>query len=84
MSVGPARLQSVTADQIETDELKTLVGIRYLRPRDISEHIGFAAACRARTCAPQRLEVEEGFRAVIPGNRELAAYLLNVCWLESH
>jgi len=84
VSVGPARLQRVTAYEIETGESKTLVRISYLRPRDITKHIGFATARRAGTRASQRLKFEKRFRAVIPRNRELAAYLLNVCWLESH
>jgi hypothetical protein len=84
VSVGPARLQRVTAYEIETGEAKTLVRISHLGPRDITKHVGFATARRARTCASQRLKFEKRFRAVIPRDRELAAYLLNVCWLESH
>jgi hypothetical protein len=84
VSVGPPRLQCVAAYEIEADELKTLVRIRYLRPPDITEHVGLAAARGARTCASKRLKFEKRFQAVIPRDRELAAYLLNVCWLESH
>jgi len=84
VSVGPARLQRVAAYKIETGESKTLVRISYLWPRDVTKHIGFASTCRARTRASQRLKFEKRFRAVIPGDRDLAAYLLNVCWLESH
>jgi hypothetical protein len=82
--VGPPRLQCVAAYQIETDELKTLVRIRYLRPRDITEHVGFATASRTRTCASQRLELKKRFHAVIPGYGNLVSYLLNVCWFEPH
>src|SRR5438132_14002079 len=84
VSVGPARLQRVTAYEIETGESKTLVRISYRRSRDMTKHVGLATACRARTCASQRLKFEKRFRAVVPRDRELAAYLLNVCWLESH
>jgi hypothetical protein len=66
VSVAPARLQRVTAYEIETGESKTLVRISYLRPRDITEHIGFTTAPRARTSASQRLKFEKRFRAVIP------------------
>jgi hypothetical protein len=84
MSVGPTRLQRVTAYEIETGESKTLVRIRYLRPRDITKHIGFATARRTGAYTSQRLKCEKRLCTVIPRNRELAAYLLNVCWLESH
>ena len=84
MSVDPSRLQCVAAYEIEADELKTFVRIRYLRPRDTTEHIGFATASCARTCASQRLELEKRFHAVIPGYGKLVSYLLNVCWFEPH
>ena len=84
MPVHPPRLQCVAAYEIEADELKTLVRIHYLRPRDITEHVGFATASRARTRASQRLELEKRFRAVIPGYGKLVSYLLNVCWFEPH
>jgi hypothetical protein len=84
MSVHPPRLQCVTAYEIEADELKTFVGIRYLRPRDITEHVGFATASCTRTRASQRLELEKRFHAVIPGYGKLVSYLLNVCWFEPH
>src|SRR5262249_48350692 len=44
VSVGPARLQRVTAHEVEPDKLKTLVSISYMRPRDITEYSGFAPA----------------------------------------
>jgi hypothetical protein len=66
VSVGPPRLQCVTAYEVETDELKTRIRIRYLWPRNMTEHVGFAAARRARTGASQRLKFEKRFRAVIP------------------
>jgi hypothetical protein len=84
MPVHPPRLQCVAAYEIEADELKTLVRIHYLRPQDITEHVGFATASRARARASQRLELEKRFRAVIPGYGKLVSYLLNICWFEPH
>jgi hypothetical protein len=84
VSVRPSRLQCVTAYEIEADQLKTFVRIRYLRPRDITEHIGFPTASCAGTCASQGLQSEKRFRPVIPGYGKLATYLLNVCWFEPH
>ena len=49
VSIVPARLQCVTADDDETVELKAGVGMTDLRSQDISEHIGLATASRART-----------------------------------
>jgi hypothetical protein len=84
VSVRPSRLQCVAAYEIEADELKTFVRIRYLRPRDITAHIGFPTASCAGTCASQGLQSEKRFRPVIPGYGKLATYLLNVCWFEPH
>lgn len=84
VSVGPARLQCVATYEIEAHELETLVRISHMRPRDITEHVGFAPASGARTRASQRLELEKRFRAVIPGDGKLVSYLLNVRWFEPH
>src|SRR4030095_5295927 len=59
VSVGPARLQRITAYEIETGESKTLLRISYLRSRDITKHVGFATARRAGTCASQHLKSEK-------------------------
>ena len=53
VSIVPARLQSVTADDDETVELKAGVGMTDLRSQDISEHIRLATASRARTRATE-------------------------------
>jgi hypothetical protein len=84
VSVGPPRLQGVAPYEIEADELKTLVRMRYLRPRDITEHVGLATASCARTRASQRLEFKKRFHAVIPGDGKLVSYLLNIRWFEPH
>ena len=84
VSIGPPRLQCVAANEIEADELKTLIRISHMRPRDMAEQVWFAPASGARTRASQRLKLEKRFRAVIPGDGKLVSYLLNVCWFEPH
>jgi hypothetical protein len=84
VSVRPPRLQRVAAYAIEADELKTFGRIRYLRPGDITDHVGFATTSCAGTCASQRLQPEKRFRPVIPGYGKLVTYLLNVCRFELH
>src|SRR5207249_11302409 len=84
VSIRPTRLQRVTAHQLEAHKLKTLVGVSHMWPRDIAEHIRFAAARRARTRATQHFEFEKRFGAVVPRNRELVSDLLDVCWLQAH
>ena len=51
VSIVPARLQGVTADDDETVELKAGVGMTDLRSQNIAQHIRFAATSRARTRA---------------------------------
>ena len=84
MSVCPPRLQRVAAYQIEAGEVKTLIRISHMRPRDVAEQVWFAPASGAGTCAPQRLQLEKRFRPVVPGNGKLVSYLLNVCWFQPH
>jgi hypothetical protein len=84
VSIRPARLQRITAYQIEAGELETLLGVAYARARDIAEHIRFTAARCTWTYTPQRFEVEKRFLPVVPGNGKLIADLLNVCWLQAH
>ena len=78
VSVGPAGLQCVTAHQIESDELEALVRVTYMRPHNLTKHIRFAAARRARTRAPQQFKFEKRFGAVIPGNGQFVSDLLDV------
>jgi hypothetical protein len=84
MSVGPARLHRVAADQIEAGQLKTVVGVSYVWPRYIAQHIRLAAAGRAWTCAPQRFKFQERFNAVVPGNGQLVTDLLDVVRFKTH
>ena len=53
VSIVPARLQGVTADDDETVELKAGDGMTDLRSQDISEDIRLATASRARTRATE-------------------------------
>ncbi len=84
MSIAPARLQRVTADNFETGELKTCLGVTHVRPHDVAEYIRFAAARRARTRAAQKLQIEERLCPVVPLNGQLIPDLLNVLWFQGH
>src|SRR5882762_6040560 len=84
VSIVPARLQCVTADDDETVELKAGVGMTDLRSQNISEHVRFATASRARTRATEELKVEIRFAAVAPLNRQLVTDLLNIFRRQSH
>ena len=84
MSVGPAGLQCITAHQIASDKLETLVGVTHLRTHNLPEHIRLAAASRARTRVPQQFKFQKRFGAVIPGNGQFVSDLLDVRWLQAH
>jgi hypothetical protein len=82
--VTPAGLQRITADQIESDEFETSFGIADVWTRNMTKDIGFATARRAWARAPQYLDLQKGFGAVVPSDGKLAADLLDVGWLKSH
>ena len=84
VSIGPPGLDCVTAHQIESGKLETLIGVAHMRTRNLTEHIRFAAASCARACAPQQFEFQKRFGAVIPGNGQFVSDLLDVRWLKSH
>jgi hypothetical protein len=84
VAIGPAWLQRVPAYKIETHELETRIRIGYMRPRDVTEHVGLATASCTRTGTPQRLESKKRFQAVVPRDGKLVSYLLNVCWFKPH
>ena len=84
VSIGPMRLHCVTAHQVETDKVKTFVGVSHLRPGEVSKHVRLAATRRAWTRAPQRFEFQKRFRAVVPGDRNLISDLLDVGWFQTH
>jgi hypothetical protein len=52
VSIGPAGLQCITAHQIESEKLETLLGVAHMRTYNVTEHIRFAAARSARARAP--------------------------------
>src|SRR5690349_24476934 len=78
VSVSPARLQSITAHEINSDKLETLIGMVHMRTHTLPEHIRFAAATRAGTGAPQELTLQKRFGALIPGNSSIVAVLSTV------
>ena len=82
--IVPARLQGITADDIETRQLKTSRRIAHVRPGDVAEHIRFPAARRARTGTAKELQIKIRFRSVIPLNGEFVSDLLDVGWLKTH
>src|SRR5918996_2515180 len=84
VSVGPTRLQCITANQFESDKFEALVGVAHMRTHNLTEHIRFAAASRARTRASQQFKFQKRFGAIIPGNRQFVSDLLDVRWLKSH
>jgi len=84
VSVGPSRLQGITAHKIEPNKLKALIHITHMRTHNVTEYIRFAAASCARACVPQQFEFQKRFGAVVPGNRQLVSDLLDVGWFESH
>src|SRR5438874_7611042 len=58
VSIVPAWLQGVTANDDETVQLKTRVGITDLRSQDVAEYIGFAAAGRTRAGATEKFQIK--------------------------
>src|SRR5947199_6969572 len=84
VSVGPTRLECITAHQIESDKLEALVSVAHMRTHNLTEHIRLAAASRARTRAPQQFEFHKRFGAVTPRNGQFVSDLLDVSRLKSH
>src|SRR5207249_6423451 len=60
------------------------IGVAHVWPREVTEHIRFAAARRARACAPQHLDFQIRFRSVVPSDGHLVPNLLNVSWVKTH
>jgi hypothetical protein len=84
MSVGPKRLECVTANKLKTGELKTLFVMTDERTRNVPEDIRLASARGAWTRAAQELEIEIRFLPIIPLNGQLVCDLLNVGRLQTH
>jgi len=78
VSVGPARLQSITAYEFESDKLEAFVGIAHVRTRNMTEHIRLAATSRARARTPQHPKFDKGFAAIVPRERQFVADQLHV------
>src|SRR5689334_21150817 len=78
VSIGPARLQRISAYQIKAEKLKTFVGVTHTRAREIAQHIRFASARRAGTCAAQHFKFQKRFSAIIPRHRKFVSDLLHV------
>jgi hypothetical protein len=84
VSIPPTGLQCITSHKIESNELKTFVGMAHMRTQNVTEHIRLAAASRARARAPQQFEFQKRFSAVVPRNGQFVSDLLDVRWLKSH
>ena len=70
VAVLPDRLDGVTADGVQTDELKALRGERWRRTLvQTAKDIGLALAPGAGTIAAQFVEPQVRFMAVVPQNR---------------
>jgi hypothetical protein len=59
VSIGPAGLQGITADEIEPHKLETLLTVTEARTRNGTKDVRLAAAPGTRTRASQWLEFQE-------------------------
>jgi hypothetical protein len=84
VAVTPAWLERIPSDELPAQKLKAGVRVTHARPRDVAQHVWFAAASSAGAGASQMLEWKIGFFAVIPLDRQLFADQLNVLWFKSH
>src|SRR4051794_27592680 len=84
VSVSPARLNGIAADDLKSGKLKAVVRVTHVRPQNVAEHVRLAAARRARTRASQKLQIQKRFIAVIPLDRQLVSNLLDICRLKAH
>src|SRR5208282_6344413 len=79
MSVGPHRLDRVTAHAHDADQFKGLRTQRFFRVLvNIAQDVHLALASRARTTPPQFLERNEILAAIIPFDGQFGADGLNV------
>ena len=84
MSIRPTGLQCITAHEIESDKLEAFVRLAHMWTHNLTEHIRFAAASRARTRAAQQFNFQKRFGAVIPGNGQFVSDLLDIIRFKSH
>ena len=84
VTVAPARLHGISADDLETSELKAVIGITDIRPHDVAKDVRLAPASRAWAGASQHFQTEIRFGPVIPLNGQLVSDLLNVLRFQPH
>src|ERR1019366_4544669 len=78
MAVAPLRLDGIAADILPTAQFKA-GGRELLRRRLVLDHdVGLALAHRARTGAPQRLEVKITLMPILPHDGEDVVHGFNV------
>jgi len=84
VSIRPTGLQCITAHEIESDKLEAFVRVAHVRTQNVTEHIRFAAARRARARAPQQFKFQKRFGTVIPDNGQFVSDLLDIIRFKSH
>jgi hypothetical protein len=84
MAIAPTGLERVTADYLPASQFKARGAVSDIRPRKISENVRLAAAGRTRAGAPETLDFDKRFDAVIPLQRQLAPNQLHVFRLQTH
>lgn len=84
VAVSPDWLQGVTANDLKTREIETVVGITDFWSNDISENIGLAPASSAGAGSPEELQVEIRLGSVIPADSQFIADLLDVGRFQAH
>lgn len=84
VSIAPARLQSIAADDIEARQLEALIGISHVRSQDVTEHIWLAAARRTWAGPTQVWQIKIGFFSVVPMNGEFISDLLDIGGCKRH
>jgi hypothetical protein len=78
MTISPAWLERIAANQLPPAELETLRRVSHTRPRDMAEHVRLPTTSRAGTRAAQALEWEVRFFAITPLQSEVVPDELRV------
>jgi hypothetical protein len=78
VTIGPARLERIAADELPAGQLETGFGIAHVRPIDVAQYVRLAATGSAGTRASQTFQQKIGLIPVIPPHGELFADELNV------
>src|SRR5437588_2231813 len=84
VSIAPTGLDGITADQIDTRQLKAFRRVSHVRSHNVAQHIRLSAARGAGTGAAKKLEAEIRFRPIVPMNGELISDFLNVRRFQTH